>query len=154
MAEATKGNRGFITELDIRTFLRDYPATNKLIGDYEFSEEEIRAAKTLVVDKWNDTPPFINSFTVDTFPFRWAYIMGTSANLLTMAAMKFRRNHLAYNVPGGAVDDQNKAQDYDRAAAQLGAEFNAWMMKTKVSINLSQCWGSDTMYYGYDIRWW
>jgi hypothetical protein len=130
--------------------MRDHPETNKLLGDFEFTPEEIRTASTFVVDKWNDTPPFINSFNVDNFPFRWAYLMGTVANLLTMAAHKFRRDNLTYQVPGGSVDDQNKAPTYDAAAAKLGAEFNEWMTRTKVHINLAQCWGSDTLYYSYD----
>lgn len=147
-----KGNKGFISDVDIRVFLRDHPETNKLLGDYEFTPEEIRTAMTLVVDKWNDTPPLINSFKVDTFPFRWALLLGTCANLLTMAAMKYRRDNLTYNVSGGAIDDQNKAQAYDIAAAKLGEEFNQWMIRTKAHINLSQCWGSDTIMY--DQRWW
>lgn len=150
---ANSGSTGFITDLDIRIFMRDHPATNKLLMDYEFTPEEIRTAATLVVDKWNDTPPFINNFRIDSFPFRWAYIVGTTANLLTMAAHAFRRNHLPYTTTGGSIDDQNKFGQYDAAAAQLGAEFNDWMRNTKVTINLQQCWGSDTQYYGFDTWW-
>jgi hypothetical protein len=150
---AVIGNKGYITDMDIRIFLRDHPLTNKLLGDFEYTPEELRMAMTLVVDKWNDTPPFIANFRIDTFPFRWAYVAGTTANLLTMAAHKFRRDNLTYQVSGGSVDDQNKAPIYDQAAAVVAAEFNDWMKRTKVAINLSQAWGSDTQYYGYD-KWW
>ena len=151
--ETNKGSTGYVTDMDIRIFMRDHPATNKLLMDYEFTPEEIRTAQTFCVDKWNDMPPMLNSFTVETFPFRWAFLVGTTANLLTMAAHKFRRDNLTYQVPGGSIDDQNKAPIYDAAAQRLGAEFNDWMTRTKTQINLTQCWGSDTLYYGYD-RWW
>ena len=153
MADQPVGNRGFITEVDIRIFLRDNPSTNTLLMDFEFSPEEIRTAATLCIDKWNDTPPFVNNFTIDTFPFRWALTMGTTANLLTMAAHKFRRNNLTYQVAGGSVDDQNKAPIYDQTASLIAREFNDWMTKAKIAINLGQCWGSDTQYYGFD-KWW
>jgi hypothetical protein len=148
-----EGNRSYITDMDVRVFLGDHPATNKLLGDFEFSQEEIRAAMTYVVDKWNDTPPMINNFRIDTFPFRWAYLVGTTAGLLNIAAHKYRRNNLVYNVPGGSINDQDKAPSYDAAAAQLWKEFNEWMTRVKVEINLTQAWGSDTQYYGFD-KWW
>ena len=153
MADSPVGNQGFITDMDIRIFLRDNPNTNKLLGDFEYTPEELRAAMTYTVDKWNDTPPFISNFRIDTFPFRWAYQVGTVAALLAMAAHKFRRDNLTYQVSGGSVDDQNKAPIYDAASAALFKEFNDWMMRTKVAINLSQAWGSDTQYFGYD-KWW
>ena len=151
--EPVRGDKSYITDLDIRILMRDHPRTNKLTMDYEYTPEEIRTAMTLVVDKWNDTPPFINNFMVDTFPFRWAYLLGTTANLLTMAAHAFRRNNLEYQIPGGSINDQAKFKDYDAAAAELAKEFNDWMKRVKISINLSQAWGSDTQYYGFD-KWW
>ena len=147
MANQMQGARGVLTDMDIRIFLRDSPLGNKLLGDFEYTPEELRTAQTLVVDRWNDTPPFINSFTVDDFPFRWAWLVGTTANLLTMAAHRFRRDNLTYTVPGGSIDDQNKAPLYDKAAMELSAQFQDWMIKTKAHINTSQCWGSDTVHY-------
>ena len=148
-----QGARGTLTDVEIRIFLRDHPETNKLLMDFEFTPEEIRTAQTLAVDRWNDTPPFLNNFSTNDFPFRWAWLVGTTANLLTMAAHKFRRDNLTYTVPGGSIDDQNKAPIYDQAAAVLSAQYQDWMIKTKVHINISQCWGSDTLYYGYDKFW-
>lgn len=143
MADAPVGNPGFISEMDIRIFLRDTdPEANKLIGDLEFSPEEIRTAQTLAVDRWNETPPFIASYTVATFPWRYHLLMQTAANLMTIAANGYRRNHLKYNVPGGAIDDQDKAPAYEAAAARLAKGFNDWMDKTKVALNMQQGWGA------------
>lgn len=142
MADNPVGNEGFLSDMDIRIFLRDTdPEANKLIGDLEFSPEEIRTAWTLAVDKWNETPPHVGSFTVSTFPYRYHLLLGVSANLMTIAATLYRRNHLQYNVPGGAINDQDKGPAYDAAAARLSKEFTDWMEKEKVSRNISQGWG-------------
>jgi hypothetical protein len=112
-----------------------------LLGDFEFTPEEIRTAQTLAVDRWNDTPPQVGNFTVATFPWRYYLLMGTVANLLTMAAHLYRRNDLRYNVPGGAIHDQDKGPAYDAAAARLAADFGQWMTKQKVAQNMNQGWG-------------
>ena len=138
MAEP-QGNNRYVTELDIRIWLRDNdPEANLLLDDYEFSPEEIRTAMTLAVDKWNDTPPFLTThiFTVETFPFRSGLIRGTAANLLYIAGNRFRRNSLRYNVPGGAVADQEKHVDYDTAAERLSREYTAWLAHAKRAINM------------------
>ena len=135
------GNKGYITELDIRIWLRDNdPEANNLIKDYEFSPEEIRTAMTLVVDKWNDTPPHLvnHNFTINTFPYRSAFIRGTAANLLFIAANRFRRNSLKYNVPGGVVADQEKYQEYDAAGDKLWQEFSQWLFSEKRAINMEE----------------
>lgn len=143
MAESPVGNEGFISEMDVRIFLRDTdPEANKLIGDLEFSPEEIRTAQTLTVDRWNDTPPWVSSYTVNSFPWRHWMLMQTCANLLTMAAHAYRRNHLNYNVPGGAINDQDKAPAYEAAAERLSQQFNEWMSKAKVAQNMTQGWGT------------
>lgn len=143
MADSPVGNDGFISEMDIRIFLRDTdPEANKLIGDLEFSPEEIRTAMTLAVDQWNETPPWVCTYTVTSFPWRYHLLMQTSANLLTIAAHQYRRNHLKYNVPGGAIDDQDKAPAYEAAAERLAKQFLAWMHKAKTAKNMLEGWGS------------
>jgi hypothetical protein len=142
MAEQPVGNEGFISEIDVRIFMRDSsPEANVLLGDYEFSPEEIRTAQTLCVDRWNDTPPQVGQYTVTNFPWRYFLLMGTVANLLTIAAHGYRRNHLTYNVPGGSINDQDKAPAYDATAARLGKDFGDWLIKQKVAQNMNQGWG-------------
>ena len=136
-----EGNTGYITEMDIRIWLRDKdPAANLLIDDLEFSPEEIRTAMTLAVDKWNDTPPFMSAYayTINTFPFRSALLTGTCANLMYIAANRYRRNALKYNVPGGAIADLDKNQEYDEAGQRLSAEYSQWLRLTKRAINAEQ----------------
>jgi len=137
------GNKGYVTEMDIRLFMRDLdPAMNYLLDDVEFSPEEIRTAMTHTVDRFNDTPPFIltpngmNGYTIYDFPFRSHLLRGTIASLLHIAAHRFRRNALKYNIPGGAVADQEKFGEYDNAGNQLWKEYNDWVANTKRAINM------------------
>ena len=142
--EGPVGNAVFLSEMDIRIWLRDHdPTANLLIKDLEFSTEEIRTAATLAVDAFNEEPPNMNvaNYTVQNFPFRYNLLQGTVANLLTMAGHLYRRNELKYNVPGGSVDDQAKGEDYDRAADRLAKGYMSWVRRKKREINTSRGWG-------------
>ena len=134
-----QGNPGYLTDMDIRLFLRDKdPELNLLLDDYEFTPEELRTATTLAVDKWNETPPILGThmYTTLTFPFRYNLLLGTSANLMYMAGMRFRRNSLTYNIPGGQVADQEKFQQYDAAGQRLSQEYTDWLHQMKRAINM------------------
>lgn len=145
MADEPQGNEGHLTELDIRIWMRDNdPDMNYLLDDYEFSSEEMRTAQTLAVDKWNETPPFLQVpyvYTVKTFPYRGMLLRGTAANLLFIAAHRFRRNSLKYNVPGGVVADQEKFQEYDAAGQKLWQEYASWVQHAKRAINMESGFG-------------
>ena len=135
------GNAGVISDIDVRTFLRDAdPDANLLLDDYEFTPEELRSAMNLIVDKWNETPPPVQSYTVETFPWRYHMLLGTSSNLLRMAAFRYQRNDLQYQIGGGTVMDQAKAQAYHATADRLSSEFDAWMRIKKSEIQAEIGW--------------
>lgn len=141
-SECPTGNHKYLTDLDIRIFLRDTdPAANLLLDDFEFTAEELRTASTLAVDKWNDTPPYIANHSTDTFPYRSALLRGTCANLLFIAANRYRRNDLPYNIGGGAVNDQAKFKEYDEAGQRMWTEFTEWIAHNKRALNMEQGWG-------------
>ena len=138
-----QGNSGYLTELDIRIWMRDNnPELNLLLDDYEFSPEEIRTSMTLAVDKWNDTPPYMASrnMTVDNFPYRSMLLKGTAANLLFSAALRYRRNNLKIQISGGVVADQDKWQEYDHAGDRLWREYTDWVKSNKRAINMEEGW--------------
>ena len=54
---------------DVRMFLRDYPQNNLLLGQVQFSVEEINKALSYVVDEYNLLPP-ITSVQVGDIPKR------------------------------------------------------------------------------------
>ena len=145
MANEGTGNETYLTELDVRIWMRDNsPEANLLLQDYEFTPEEIRTCMTLAVDKWNETPPLLGipySYDHDRFPFRGELLRGTVANLLFSAAMRFRRNELKANVPGGLVNDQGKYREYDDAGQRMWDEYKKWVILKKRSINMEQGWG-------------
>jgi len=137
------GNAGVISDMDVRVFLRDAdPDANLLLDDYEFTAEELRSAMNLIVDKWNETVPTVGSYQVESFPWRYHMLIGTCANLLRMAGYRYQRNDLPYQIGGGVVNDQSKAQSYHATADRLAAEFDAWMRLKKSSIQADIGWGT------------
>jgi hypothetical protein len=137
------GNEAYVSDMDVRIFLRDTdPEANILIDDFEFGEEEIRTAQTLAVDYWNETPPSLASYNynVNTFPFRYNLLMAISANLFFIAASLYRRNRLPINIPGGSVDDQAKAGEYDAAGERLWARYKDWVSRKKRELNTNLGW--------------
>lgn len=140
--ECPTGNDRYLTEMDIRIWLRDLdPEANTLLDDFEFGSEEIRTAMTLAVDKWNDTPPFIYFYDIRTFPFRSALLTATCANLLFIAAHRYRRNDLQYSIPGGAVNDQARHKEYDVAGERLWQKYMEWVAHAKRSLNIESGFG-------------
>lgn len=133
------GSNTYLTDLDVRIWLRDNdPEANLLLDDFEFTPEEIRTAMTLTVDHWNEVPPYIRNYDYDKFPFRSMLLRGTAANLMFAAANRFRRNSLQYQGGGMSVDDQNKYQQYDAAGGRLWQEYANWCTMNKRSINAEQ----------------
>lgn len=134
-----KGSDTYLTDLDVRIWLRDNdPAANTLLDDFEFTPEEIRTAMTLTVDYWNDQPPYIRAYDYDKFPWRSQLLQGTAGNLLFIAANRFRRNALQYSAGGLTVQDQEKYQQYDAAGARLFEAYKAWVVINKRSLNAEQ----------------
>ena len=137
-----QGNDCAMTDMEVRIWLRDtHPEDNLLLDDFEFKPEEIRTAMNMAVDKWNDTPPDIRRYDYDHFPYRSIFILGVSSILLSMAATLYRRNSLAINAGGTAVNDQDKSREYDQAAARLRDEFLQAIRMKKRELNANMGWG-------------
>lgn len=137
------GNPGYITDLDVRIWLRDTdPAANLLLDDVEFDEREIQTARCLAVDYWNEQPPAIRgaNYNIATFPYRYNLLMGTAANLLFIAANRYRRNRMKYSIPGGGVDDQDRASEYDEAGGRFWGQYKDWVTQKKRAVNSERGW--------------
>ena len=134
-----KGSDTYLTDLDVRIWLRDNdPEANLLIQDFEFTPEEIRTAMTLTVDYWNDQPPYIRHYDYDKFPWRSQLLEGTAGNLLYIAANRYRRNALQYSAGGLTIQDQEKYQQYDAAGQQHFEAYKEWVIRNKRSLNAEQ----------------
>lgn len=134
-----KGSDTYLTDLDVRIWLRDNdPDANLLLQDFEFSPEEIRTALTLAVDYWNDQPPFIRNYDYDKFPWRSQLLRGAAGNLLWMAARGYGRNNLTYSAGGMTINDQDKGPAYDAASQRLTEAYHDWVIRSKRSLNAEQ----------------
>lgn len=143
MSDDLQGSNTFLTADEIRDTLRDNdPASNLLLEDLEFSPREIDRAMTKAVDYFNELPPGGISFGYAAFPYRYNLTIGACAQLLRMAAHRYRRNKQDFRIPGGGVSDQARDRDYDQAADRLWGEYRGWCRTKKHELNLEQGWGS------------
>src|SRR5258708_22776774 len=83
----------------VRTFLRDYPETNRLISGVESSNRQIVWAMSDALDDFNTTPPF-TYFGVTDFPSKSLLIRGTVISLLESIGLLQTRNHLSFSDGG------------------------------------------------------
>jgi hypothetical protein len=137
---------------EIRLSLRDNAAPdNPLLDDVEFDAAEIASAVVRPIAFWNEVPPPLGcAMTTKTFPFRELWLLGIQAHLLELAAHHYRRNQLAYNAGGIAVDDKNKEQPYMASAMRLIQRYQELMVAKKISINMQGFGGAVDSAYSYN----
>ena len=99
---------------------------------------------TLAVDYWNDQPPNLGNYDYNRFPWRSRLLCATAANLLFMAAHRFRRNALKYSAGGTAIADQEKYREYDEAGSRLWEEYKTWVTIQKRALNVERGWATLT----------
>jgi hypothetical protein len=129
------------------------PSENILLDDVEFGDEQLLLAMIEPVRAWNETPPPIRTFTTRTFPFRGAWRQGVVAQLHLMAANHYKRNRLAHQAGGVAVDDKNKFKEYREEGERLWQQYTDWLRQKKISINLKLFVGSVGSPYGSYSGW-
>jgi hypothetical protein len=136
---------------EIRLSLRDHVAENQLLQNREFDAAELVQAITRPLMYWNEIAPCLRPpQTTISFPFRELWMCGIQAYLLEMAAHFYRRNNLAYNAGGVAVNDRDKDNPYMAASLQLRQKFERDCLAKKVEINRTLFSGSvPSPYAGY-----
>lgn len=115
---------------------------SNLLDDTEFSDLDIVFAMRRTVQKWNETPPPVATYSPHNFPYRYYWLMATCGELMIMSAARYRRNRLAYSAGGVSIDDQSKAQEYEEIGRLKLREFDAWMRNEKYRINMNRCWAT------------
>lgn len=137
---------------EIRLHLRDSsPAESFLLDNLMFDDAEIALAVARPVMYWNETPPPIQEFDTQTFPFRYHWLEGICANLFFMVAEQFRRNQLDYAAAGVTVNDQNKEANYERAGQTRWQAYREWVRAKKAQLNLEGCYGQIGSVYQYGV---
>jgi hypothetical protein len=115
---------------------------SNLLDDTEFQDVDIVFAMRRAVQLWNETPPPVVRYTPNNFPYRYWWLQATCAELLIMSARRYRRNRLAYQAGGIAIDDQSKANEYEQVGRQVMQDFMEWMRTEKYRINMNVTWGT------------
>jgi hypothetical protein len=127
--------------LDLDNGTDGAPFSN-LLDDVEFSDIELVFAMRRVVQKWNETPPPVALFSPMNFPYRYRWLQATVGELLLMGAARYRRNRLAYQAGGIAIDDQSKATEYEEVGRLNLKEFDEWMRTEKYRMNMERAWAT------------
>ena len=126
-----------VTSDQVRMFLRDYASKNPLLGDVEFSDEEIGVALQVAVDQANviGRP---TAYTVAGFPNGYVLRLGAVSYLLKSESFRQVRNEATYqdgNIQPVGID--NKQQAYLGVAGVLSQEFVQLVTSIKVAENMS-----------------
>lgn len=128
---------------EIRLHLGDSEINEvSLLDTFEFTDTEIADCMRRVVDHWNQTPPPVQTYNYDNYPFKYWWIKGTMIELLKIAARRYARNRLQYSAGGVNIDDQNKANDYIAMANDMKQEYMDWFKAAKVGQNMARAWSS------------
>lgn len=131
-----------LTVESVKVFLNDFPEVNKLIKKDLFSPDRIRLAMKFVVDEWNEKPPILSKYTVETFPYNLTLLYGVASWLFAGEATAEARNHLVYQSGGLAVNDSENASTYTTFSNFFSAKFKDLMEMQKKEENINLCWGT------------
>ncbi len=138
-----------LTSGDVTQFLRDYADVNILLDNVQFTEDEINRAMELVLSRYNLLPP-MTTYTVDTFPNEWLFLIGVSSHLMHSEAFLQLRNQADYqdgDVQNPGID--NKFALYKQLSDSLAADWNNNAQKLKQQINMESCYDSLSSGYRY-----
>lgn len=138
-----------ITTGQVSTFLRDFPDYNILLGDVQFTEEDINEAIKFAIDEFNAMAPITN-YTHENFPNDWLLLLGTAAHLLKSEAFLQLRNMATYSdgdVQNIGVDD--KAPAYMNFVQAIQNEWMTSAQRFKQQINMENGYGWLSSGYRY-----
>lgn len=123
----------------VRLYLRDLPALNRLIDGEESSSRMIAFAMMDAIGEFNATPPPIRSYGFLDFSNNgWTSFLlkGTLKSLLRSVALLQTRNHLRFSDGGISAQVSDKGPELMQYSQMFGAEWEAWILKQKISLNI------------------
>lgn len=138
-----------LDEQSIRLFLMDKKELNPLLRGVRWTTEEIDAAVQRVVDYFNETPPYVFSYTAATFPYRYMLLIGVAGHLLRSASINEASNQLAYSADGVTVQDKDKAEIFARLGNAFWDELREKVLSRKLADNINAAYSSSPseLYY-------
>lgn len=126
---------------ELREFIRDDESLNTLIGQKETEDSGLTEAIEGAIDDWNNTPPLIDGYTVDSFPSKSALKIGATIFLLRSAGIGKSRNHLTYSDGGLSIEKDEKTQLYQSWIDRFEQVWEKRKADYKMQKNLRNCWG-------------
>lgn len=143
-----------LTIQDVRNHINDDPDSNYLIGEEEFTEEQIKLAIELAFKSFNETPPILTGYNENNLPgyLKDTILLGVLARLYRGAALSQERNRLAYSDGGINVNVSDRAQFYMTVSQNFQQEFETKTTRWKHWQNINGAFGSITSdyYQGYE----
>jgi hypothetical protein len=122
---------------DLRLFLRDYPESNTLLGESDFSDAELARSIRRAIEQANiiGRP---TGYSVTSFPSAYILEHGAAAHLLKSEALRQLRNQATFqdgNVQPVGLD--NKQGEYLQQASLFMQEFTQMVTTIKISENMN-----------------
>lgn len=131
----------------------DKPELNSLLRGVRWSPEEIESALTFCVGYFNESSPSTgSSYTIENFPFQFAWLTGTTGHLLKSASINESSNNITYALDGVQVNDRDKGELFARMGQQYWDEFKLMTANIKMQQNVSAAYGSNRSEWSNMIR--
>lgn len=136
----------------LRAFVKDNTLVNRLLKfTEENTDDEMDLYINMAIGFLNFIPPFIGSYTVETFPFATLVIHQATIECLISNGIVNSRNDLTYNNGGVTV----KISDGDRYLRQLQQLYRLTDMEIKaytqikIALNIDGGFGGVSSPYAY-----
>lgn len=125
----------------IRLIFRDKAENNILLGDVQFTDEEVENAVKMTATEFNSMPP-TTSMSWRLIPEDILFI-GVATWLLLSESLLQLRNQVSIPTDGlGVVGVDDKTQYYQQLRSQLKQEFIAKCREKKNEMNIASGFGS------------
>ena len=133
-----------ITEKDVRLFCMDKAELNPLLRGVRWSPEDIDAAIIHTISYYNESPPFIEVWSAETFPWRYMLLLGVAGHLLRSASINEASNQLDYSLDGVSIQDKNKAGIFLQLGNGYWEEYKKMVQDIKVAKNIAMAFGGQS----------
>jgi hypothetical protein len=139
-------NNNIPTLGELRLHLKDTAVENELLGEAQFSPEEMLTALMRPIAQWNETPPDVVRYNCGSFPHRYHWMQAAVGELLASAAQNYIRNEYQATHGGVSGNFKAKARAYTELAERYGLEWRRFIRAKKAEVNAalwSGTWSGD-----------
>jgi hypothetical protein len=137
----------------LRLFLRDFPALNRLIREYEHTDADLDLALDMTVEEYNTITPPLAYVTIGTYPNLWLLLHGGAIHALKSAGMLQARNELNYSSGGITVRTFDKTSLYQSWINSFIQDYQFKLQNLKLANNITGGFGGVHSPY-YNLGWW